>query len=707
MAFRFPVLRLPSGLGGRLGRAGAAPAPALAVPGEAEGLPGARVGADTRWMIGALAAAAVIGTATLAYDFSVANRLSRQIDVVGSLLMHTQRMARAAGDAVVGSQAAYAIFRDAHGTVQRSLVELQNSTSGDSTAAYDKLAKLWEPSDAAANRIEGAEALIAQQSRAFEATKGADRELITIVERQLAAARTRGAAGRDYVSSLQLAAQAGEVTRTIGALMGASAALNNDATAIGRLDAQLTRFSEALDQQERATDDADTRAGVARLRAIVARYREALGGLMSMEPAKQMQEARGFAARIATDSEAVKDGLLELRAAYLAEDSGRKVDFLIILVSGALVVGLGIALGKSFIDESQRRAVEAEGRREQAERQEQEMKRVNDQNQAAILRLMNELQEVADGDLTVQATVSEDITGAIADSVNYTVEELRNLVGRINNAAEQVANASSQAAQRSQALLTASESQSREIRETGESVLLMAQQIQEVSTSAAESAEVARQSLKAAADGRLAVQNAISGMNEIREQIQDTSKRIKRLGESSQEIGEIVELITDITEQTNVLALNAAIQAASAGEAGRGFSVVAEEVQRLAERSGEAAKQIAALIRTIQTDTQDAVAAMEKSTAGVVEGARLSDDAGRSLEGIGEVSRTLAELIERISTTTSEQAGSAGSVARSIERILTVTEQTSLGTEQTARSIRELAALAKELKNSVARFRVA
>ncbi|WP_156924466.1 methyl-accepting chemotaxis protein [Derxia gummosa] len=704
MAFRFPELRLPAGLAGRLARPEAAPGSL----GGTDGLPGTRGGADTRWMIGALAAAAVVGTATLAYDFSVANRLSRQIDVVGSLLMHTQRMARVANDAVSGSQVAYDIFRDAHGTVQRSLAELRNSTSGDALASYEKLAKLWEPSDVAATRLAEAESLIGLQASVHDATLNAERDLLNLVDRQVAKARSHGPGARDYLPSFQLAIASTEVSRTIGMLMrGDFAEIDADPASIGKLDGQLNAMSDAIDALDRSGDDPDTKATVARLRTIVTGFRTSLSGLMSPEQDKRIQEVHQMAVHIEASSEAVKDALLELRSAYLSEDSSRKVDFLIILVSGALVVGLGIALGKTFIDDSQRRAVEAESRREQAERQEQEMKRVNDQNQAAILRLMNELQEVADGDLTVQATVSEDITGAIADSVNYTVEELRNLVGRINNAAEQVANASSQAAQRSQALLTASESQSREIRETGESVLLMAQQIQEVSSSAAESAEVARQSLKAAADGRLAVQNAISGMNEIREQIQETSKRIKRLGESSQEIGEIVELITDITEQTNVLALNAAIQAASAGEAGRGFSVVAEEVQRLAERSGEAAKQIAALIRTIQTDTQDAVAAMEKSTAGVVEGARLSDDAGRSLEGIGEVSRTLAELIERISTTTSEQAGSAGSVARSIERILAVTEQTSLGTEQTARSIRELAALAKELKNSVARFRVA
>ncbi|MCK7499997.1 MAG: methyl-accepting chemotaxis protein [Comamonadaceae bacterium] len=251
--------------------------------------------------------------------------------------------------------------------------------------------------------------------------------------------------------------------------------------------------------------------------------------------------------------------------------------------------------------------------------------------QQAILRLMNEMGDLADGDLTVRATVTEDITGAIADSVNYTIEELAVLVKRINEAASRVTSATESAKRTSSDLLAATERQAREIQDAGPAALAMAQQMSQVSSSAVESAQVARASLTAAQKGAEAVENSIKGMNEIREQIQETSKRIKRLGESSQEIGEIVELISDITEQTNVLALNAAIQAASAGEAGRGFTVVAEEVQRLAERSAEATKQIAAIVKTIQADTQDAVSAMERSTRGVVDGAKLSDAAGQAL----------------------------------------------------------------------------
>jgi twitching motility protein PilJ len=348
----------------------------------------------------------------------------------------------------------------------------------------------------------------------------------------------------------------------------------------------------------------------------------------------------------------------------------------------------------------------ADAQRFEAERQEQEAKRVNDANQAAILRLMNELQSVAEGDLTQQATVTEDITGAIADSVNYTVEELRSLVSQVQSTVARVTETTSQVEQTSTELLAASTEQLREIRDTGESVLQMAGRINDVSAQAQETAAVARQSLQAAETGRTAVNDTIGGMNSIRDQIQETSKRIKRLGESSQEIGEITELISDITEQTNVLALNAAIQAASAGEAGRGFSVVAEEVQRLAERSGDATRQIAAIVRTIQTDTQDAVAAMERSTQGVVEGARLSDAAGAALAEIDRVTRELSELIARISAEALKEAQSANVVAANIQHIFAVTEQTSEGTRSTSQMVRELSRTAEELKASVARFKI-
>jgi twitching motility protein PilJ len=291
--------------------------------------------------------------------------------------------------------------------------------------------------------------------------------------------------------------------------------------------------------------------------------------------------------------------------------------------------------------------------------------------------------------------------------VNYTVEELRTLVSQVQGTVGRVTDTTQQVENTSTELLAASTEQLREIRETGESVLQMAGRINQVSEKAQQTAEVARRSLVAAETGRDAVQNTIGGMNTMRDQIQETSKRIKRLGESSQEIGEITELISDITEQTNVLALNAAIQAASAGEAGRGFSVVAEEVQRLAERSGDATRQIAALVKAIQTDTQDAVAAMERSTQGVVENTRLSDAAGTALGDIDRVTRQLAELIEQISGNALKEARSANVVAQNIQHIFAVTEQTGEGTRSTAQMVRELSRTAEELKQSVARFKIA
>jgi len=367
--------------------------------------------------------------------------------------------------------------------------------------------------------------------------------------------------------------------------------------------------------------------------------------------------------------------------------------YLLAAVFGLVAIGSLVLLGLVNINETKSRARKSEEE--------------NGRNQEAILRLMDELGELAEGNLTINASVTEDITGAVADSINYTVEELRSLVRGINNAALQMDQAASQAAQVSDSLQQASRRQTEEIEGTSAAVVSLAQSVQQVSSNAAESARVAEQSLAAAEKGQQAVSNAISSMNGLREQIQETSKRIKRLGESSQEIGEIVELISDITEQTNVLALNAAIQAASAGEAGRGFSVVAEEVQRLAERSADATKQIAAIVKTIQSDTQDTVAAMEISTQGVVEGAKLSDAAGQTLAEIGDVSKKLATLIADISSATQSQAESTAKVAETMQDIKSISAQTSSGTQQTAESIGGMKQLAQDLKSSVAGFKLA
>ncbi len=335
-----------------------------------------------------------------------------------------------------------------------------------------------------------------------------------------------------------------------------------------------------------------------------------------------------------------------------------------------------------------------------------EVEKRSRQNQDAILRLLDEMGDLADGDLTVSATVTENITGAIADSVNFTIDELRNLVTQINTTTLQVASAAQETQATALHLTDASDHQAQQITEVSTAITDMAGSIEQVSQNASQSSDVATQSVNLAAQGNEAVKKAISGMDTIREQIQETSKRLKRLGESSQQIGDIVELINDIAEQTNILSLNAAIQAAMAGEAGRGFAVVADEVQRLAERSGSATKQIDALVKTIQSDTNEAISSMERSTTEVVTGAKLSQDAGASLEQIEAVSHRLADLINNISDAAKQQASAAGSSSDNMNVIQEIAMQTSTGANESADSIGRLLELTNELRTSVSGFKL-
>ena len=634
---------------------------------------------------------AFLFAAVLAIDVRLSANNAAQAQLLGDTLTHSQRLAKAAPKAVEGNGSALAELRESRDRIAANLESLAASIASPAAPALEQAAATWKISQAAASQI------VAQDKslRAFgdfltRLNEAAPR--LTQLADELAA--QRGLAGP--VAQLALLTQ--RITRTAAVLASAQA----PAEAPQTLARDLAQFRDLV--QSLSASDSEARPRLQQVAKLFGDLQLALAATSGVF--STVVEAGRAQAVLARDAETLRTQLSAVQDELQKEGGVRAVNFLIMAVFGLGVLAAAVGLVKILLGDSRGRTLEAEARRNEAQRFEEAAKRANEQNQAAILRLMNELQEVADGNLTVEATVSEDITGAIADSVNYTVEELRGLVSRINDAAEQVNSASTQAREITTALLSASESQSREIKDTGQKVLIMASQINEASRSASESARVARASLEAADRGQREVYNQIAGMNEIREQIQETAKRIKRLGESSQEIGEIVELISDITEQTNVLALNAAIQAASAGEAGRGFSVVAEEVQRLADRSAEAAKQIGALVRTIQTDTQDAVAAMEKSTQGVVEGTKLSDAAGTSLAEIGRVTRQVTDLIERVAGTTGEQAQSASGVAVSIENILATTEQTSQGTRQAAQSIGQLAALAHELKASVARFRV-
>jgi twitching motility protein PilJ len=642
--------------------------------------------------LGLLLALTLIASATLVWlDSGATTRGAAYASAAGQMRMLSQRMAKAAQQALQGNPAFFKELKDSRATFTAlmSAVTRGGDIEGvtvpgspdlaDTAPLLKALSAEWAKTDKSVGAVLQQEKNLVALGKAVADINAKNAQLLQLSEQVEASSKDASAA--------HLAMLSQRIAKNANVLLVGGAIDPESAFQVGK---DMASFREAVEKLPKG-------GAVQELDATFKIYETAIGDILgNIQNLVQAKEAGSHIIRDAASLFEASDKLEKELSMDLHSHA------LTSLVTFALVVLLLVLLGmivKSVNDDAQRRRHEAEAQKQQAEAE-------KDATQQAILRLMNEMGDLADGDLTVRTTVTEDVTGAIADSVNYTIEELSVLVKRINEAAGQVSHAAMTAQATSDELLAATEHQAQEIREAGDSVLSMAESMNQVSGRAAQSAQVARHSLEAAEKGAEAVQNSISGMNDIRDQIQETSKRIKRLGESSQEIGEIVELISDITEQTNVLALNAAIQAASAGEAGRGFTVVAEEVQRLAERSGEATKQIGAIVKTIQTDTQDAVSAMENSTRGVVDGTKLSDAAGQALAEISAVSRNLAQLIESISTSTQEEAVTATGVAESMKGILQVTDRTTAGTKETAVSIGELTELAAELKGSVSGFKV-
>jgi twitching motility protein PilJ len=645
----------------------------------------------------------VFAALVMSLDVRTAAQAAASTATATEMQMLSQRLSSSSTLALQGRPVAFEAVKD---TRERFKVDLDALQRGGTIKGVtldavqdDALHMLLQGIKARWDRMDqSVEALLENQQRLIDVAKGSatvaqgSKQLVELSQR----ASQQGASSRDVEYANQLALLSQRIAKNAAMLVSSpesdpelAALLARDAGAFREAQSGLARGGNETAPKSNVPRPEESRVVAIELAKRAAAFDAGLATVL--QHTARLVTAKQAVRAVTNEAEGLLADTTRLADIYKTTGKSRWPMWFAIAFS-LLALATLLVLGKVFLDDARVRAFESD----------QENKR----NQEAILRLLNEMGNLADGDLTVQASVTEDVTGAIADSINFTIEELRTLVKGINSATDQVAKATQDTQAISNRLYEASQRQNREIQQASASVLQMAQSINEVSQSAGQSARVAQQSLAAAEKGAQSVQNQIAGMHEIRAQIQDTSKRIKRLGESSLEIGDIVELIADITEQTNILALNAAIQAASAGEAGRGFTVVAEEVQRLAERSAEATKQIDAIVKTIQADTQDAVAAMEKSTVGVVEGTKLSDTAGGALDEIRRVSRELAELIGAISTQTQKQSASVSDVTRGMQGILQITEETTEGTKQTNVSIGQLTKLAAELRSSVAGFKV-
>ncbi|MBD2857381.1 chemotaxis protein [Spongiibacter sp. KMU-158] len=628
-----------------------------------------------------------------------ANFDQRYLELSSEMRLYSQQLATASGRAAAGDAPAFEVLSRAQRnfeTVRRELVSGGDEMLSPAKLLGDRvqqLNKLWDELYRATNTIiDSREEILS----VYEVTAEMKRTLPQLQEysNQVVALMVRNNAKADQVAIAQRQAWLLErmSNSTVQMHFGdkaantAGAQFGVDANEFGAVLAGLMKGNKAIN-----IDRVDNREAQNLLSRISTDFQSLSASVSRIfEVAPQLLAANEAAMAIVNNVPEVTSVTSSLSGEIAKLDSKRVFTVKTAILFGALTfIGLALLALQSVRNSRRRLATSSEA---------------NEKNQAAILRLLDELADLADGDLTASATVTEDFTGAIADSINFTIDQLRVLVSQINETAQEVSKAAQSTQSTALELAEASESQAREITGATSAIGDMRQIINKVSNNARDSAAVAERSVGIANNGSLVVQNTIKGMDNIREQIQDTSKRIKRLGESSQEIGDIVSLINDIADQTNILALNAAIQASMAGDAGRGFAVVADEVQRLAERSSAATRQIEALVKTIQSDTNEAVISMEQTTSEVVRGANLAQDAGQALTEIESVSQELAGLIEAISGAANDQTRSAEQIAGIMEIIQRITDKTSSGTKETAQSIGALAEITNDLRSSVAGF---
>ena len=654
---------------------------------------------STNFWIWLLIGSLLVFAGNTLYATTKASRLGGASTAASRLQLNSQRLANQGREAIEGNAQAFDAFKATKGEVDEDIKTL-NDRFGDQAGVSGPIrtvSNTWDPLAKRADEVMASQqAVLALAGRAdsFSAKVPQLQAQLNEVVRGLASG---GAGSGQVFTALQQVVTSAAMARRIAELRAGGSGAQVAADALGRDSAVFDRSMNALRNGSGDIAKVTAAGAVAPLNqaaTLWAGMKKDLDGIVG--DSKKLIGAQASATALANGSDKLLSDSESLFAAFTSFGSLKDTSIVggvwVSILSGLLML---FSIGG---------LVWAQGRAQRLRYH--TTKELNDRNQEAIMRLLDEMGSLAEGDLTVKATVTEDMTGAIADSINFAVEQLRTLVTTINDTSVQVASSAQETQATAMHLAEAAEHQAQEINSATDRINEIAASINQVSRNSADSAEVAQRSVQIATNGAGVVRQTIAGMDSIRDQIQETSKRIKRLGESSQEIGSIVELINDISEQTNILALNAAIQAASAGEAGRGFAVVADEVQRLAERSSSATKRIESLVQTIQADTNEAVSSMEQTTSEVVAGARLAEDAGTALGEIEKVSADLSGLIQGISTAAAQQSSAATGITQTMNTIQSITAQTSQGASQTAESVGILAQLAADLRRSVADFKL-
>jgi len=616
----------------------------------------------------------------------------------------SQQLAKSAGEAAAGNLDAFLELGNARNTIAAAMDKLRAGSSAGNLPPTPKtvavpmkqLSLSWDRMSANANSILDREKLILELSTASNVVQDNIPGIQEHTDASIRALTKSGAptnqvvfASRQLVLADRILRHVSEVLQGGSKAVSGAESLARDRALFDQVITALLRGNSELGITQ--VRNADALQSLGKARSLFEKIRPQISTIL--EYSSDLFEVRGAADEIFLTSRSVFDQAAALKKSIAALPQTRYWPTLTKAVQGLVIMVMMVwVLVYAFLSAERRRAKIAA--------------RTNKKNQEAILKLLDEMSSLADGDLTVQATVTEDITGAIADSVNFAIEQLRELVKRIKYTAQEVAGSAMATRASTSELAKAAAAQAEQVGAATTTVQKMAESFDNMTKRANESSEVARKSVDIAHTGGVKVRETINGMDTIREQIQGTSKRIKRLGESTQEIGDIVELINGFAEQTNVLALNAAIQAASAGGAGKGFAVVADEVQQLAESATNSTRRIESLVQTIQADTFEAVVSMESTISEVVSGARLAEDAGTALEHIELVSNDLSGLIASISDEAYQQSENATVISGLMKNVQDLSIQASEGSTLAANAVEDLAELVMRLSDSVTDFKL-